>query len=63
MGWRTHDLDPRLRKRVEDALGAGGGSVPMQQEPAQPARSPKRIRQSSKPLLNKLEQAYYDEVI
>jgi len=50
--------DPRTRQRVADALEAAGD---LRQKIAKECPKPKRrIRQSHKPLMNKLEQEYHD---
>jgi hypothetical protein len=70
MGWITNEIkDPRLRARVLNILA---GSAPLggqaSVKPGMPGpsneapRSPRRIRQDSKPLLNKLETEFLARV-
>lgn len=76
MGIPIHEIkDPKLRAKIErsmasaDALKAdlgrstsGPPSMPTQVLKTRP-RPGKRIRQASKPLMNKLEQEYYDRFL
>lgn len=61
--------DPRLRARIEQALGAvtplaAGGQVATGKTsaPLDPARPSRRIRQDTKPLLNKLETKFLNRI-
>lgn len=53
--------DPKLVSRIEDALRAAGN---LRKELSTACPKPgKRIRQDTKPLMNKLEQEYYDRYL
>jgi hypothetical protein len=54
--------DPKLRQRIMDAIQNAGILIAAIESDI-PAKKKKRIRQDSKPLMNKLEQEYYDIVL
>lgn len=59
--------DPKLRKRIADAdaaqNGAGkNGSLPFHSVRSAPAPLKKRLRQSTQPLMNKLEAEFYETI-
>ena len=54
--------DPKLRRRIEDAMH-NVKTLETEIERSIPKHSRKRIRQDSKPLMNQLEQEYYDQYL